>query len=234
YYWYLYDDNCATLACSVLFIADYLDTLSMEVNMFWTRKARPRVSLPAVLFFIGRYSTLFSLCIGLSSMAFGFATDSLAWAICRRNHWILLSGTTLILARLGYGLYAHMLLVFPAAYASGPVSICEWAPWTEAHAIKLRRYEFTVPFLALAFDTLVLAAIVTPTFRLILEMRKLRQVGFIERIVRDGNVVLILDICMTKGNFSDSKKIVVDPLYIFQWIISPSLTRNASSESSHL
>lgn len=110
--------------------------------------------------------------------------------------------------------------------------------------------EFTVPFLALAFDTLVLAAIVTPTFRLILEMRKLRQVGFIERIVRDGksdihllvfsrpdsasfnlmfyrqvcyttcrtstrlslslliigirSVVLILDICMTKGNVSRS------------------------------
>lgn len=107
--------------------------------------------------------------------------------------------------------------------------------------------EFTVPFLALAFDTLVLAAIVTPTFGLILEMRKLRQVGFIERIVRDGksgihllgpdsassnlmfypqvcfttcrtstclpfslltidicSVVLILDICMTKGNVSRS------------------------------
>ncbi|KAI0084813.1 hypothetical protein BDY19DRAFT_478134 [Irpex rosettiformis] len=93
--WYLLQDDYAILSSGVLWTLDYLDTLPLEIDMFWSRfirigksKAKDRDAEAAdkaknkglglllmILFFIGRYFTMLYAYVRISYLQPGKVSD---------------------------------------------------------------------------------------------------------------------------------------------------------------
>ncbi|KAI0693974.1 hypothetical protein BC835DRAFT_1488254 [Cytidiella melzeri] len=149
--WFLLEDNYAILASGVLWTLDYLDTLPMEIQFFWSLSAK--VSLTTVLFFVGRYLYPIYAYIRIWDLLRGTVTDSMcahvsfpgtvflevatmctstllllrAYALCSQNRLVLALGLVLILGRCAFGSYINLALEVPVAGDGEPFAPrCTW------------------------------------------------------------------------------------------------------------
>ncbi|KAI0084798.1 hypothetical protein BDY19DRAFT_909546 [Irpex rosettiformis] len=155
--WYELQDNYAIVSSGVLWTMDYLDTLPMETAL-WNRTTK--VTLPATLYFVGRYCMLFYAYMRISYLARGTVSDKYcadtsyptavalalavlctnvllllrAYAICRKNRVVLVLGMTINLARFIYGLYINLTLEVPMAGEGRPFDPrCTWIRPNNSH-----------------------------------------------------------------------------------------------------
>ncbi|KAI0795310.1 hypothetical protein BC629DRAFT_317080 [Irpex lacteus] len=220
--------NCGQFASIALFTVDFLDTLPLEINTFWGGNSKISLvkilyfvsrygmllMMAMQLWFLMSIPVSENACAVTQYVYFMFvelpptcASALLlirAWAICSRNRLILGLGIVLMLFPPVYDFYEFFGISSPDIITEPADESFLFAQCTVSHLpTKFNRkiekmYSIGYPGFELAFDTLVFVAILSRTYKLILETRRLGQKSVIEQITKDG-ALYYLAVLMAQG-----------------------------------
>ncbi|KAJ4470254.1 hypothetical protein J3R30DRAFT_3686616 [Lentinula aciculospora] len=207
------------VAAFAFWIADFIDTLPIEIKTVWKRKQTGT----SVLFLVNRYMFLVAFTLFLVKLLpvkgtdkdchdLGVASDILGplalvitnflfalrvYAIYNKNMTILLTCMAFIIARFLLDILGDVVLretISATGSQFENFSMCVFVNNDDvaANLTNTLKVQTAVPCMALAFDLLIFTLTVAKTFHTALSMRRMGQSSVTQVIIRDGTLYFLV------------------------------------------